>query len=73
MKYFPIWTPFGPGLISEFAAAKESLKNMANRIHDNHGMRAAIRDASPHLRRAVYDQLAPLMKFKVKPYLLLKP
>jgi hypothetical protein len=50
-----------------------SLREMAKAVKDNRQFRAILRSAKPAFRRAVYDQLAPLMKFKVKPYLLLKP
>jgi hypothetical protein len=50
---------------------KTSLREMCLLIRSNKQFRRIILDAKPLMRRAVYDQLAPLLSFKAKPYFLL--
>jgi hypothetical protein len=48
-----------------------SLREMCMLVRNNKHFRQIIMDAKPNMRRAVYYQLAPLLLFKAKPYILL--
>lgn len=55
----------------QFAAeviARSKIKVWASRIRNNAHLRQVLRSADPAKRREVYQQIAPLVRFKVLPF-----
>lgn len=49
----------------------KEVEEMAGKVVDVNHLKSILRDAKPHLRKAVYDQLKPHLKFKPPPYWVL--
>lgn len=47
------------------------VERLAAQVHDNKHFKQIILNVKPGMRRAVYEQLSPMLKFKPKPYILL--
>ena len=55
-------------LTSKKLAAQDQIESLAGLIHDNAHFREILKTANPFLRRKVYDQIKPHLKFPVQTF-----
>ena len=54
-----------------YSGEQPSLKELAAKIGDNRKLRAFLKANDPKFRKAIYQQIAPHLSFKPKPFFLL--